>query len=66
MKIKYCEKILSDDHAFGFILNAMETQRVEQLGRKIWKGMDKEIILIIHTCLCQDHNFTQFMEKQEL
>ena len=44
MKIKYCEKILSDDHAFGFILNAMETQRVEQLGRKIWKGMDKEII----------------------
>jgi uncharacterized protein YegL len=44
MKIKYCEKILSDDHAFGFILNAMETQRVEQLGRKIWKGMDEEII----------------------
>jgi hypothetical protein len=24
MKIKYSEKILSDDHAFGFILNAME------------------------------------------
>ena len=44
MKIKYCEKILSDDHAFGFILNAMETKRVEQLGRTIWKGMDKEII----------------------
>ena len=44
MKIKYSEKILSDDHAFGFILNAMETQRVEQLGRKIWKGMDEEII----------------------
>ena len=44
MKIKYSEKILSDDHAFGFILNAMETQRVEELGRKIWKGMDEEII----------------------
>ena len=44
MKIKYSEKILSDDHAFGFILNVMETQRVEQLGRKIWKGMDDEII----------------------
>ena len=44
MKIKYSEKILSDDHAFGFILNAMETQRVEELGRKIWKGMDDEII----------------------
>ena len=44
MKIKHCEKILSDDHAFGFILNTMETKRVEQIGRTIWKGMDKEII----------------------
>ncbi len=44
MRIKYCKKILSNDHAFGFILNTMETQRVEQLGRKIWKGMDAEII----------------------
>ncbi|PJC50649.1 MAG: hypothetical protein CO032_03735 [Nitrosopumilales archaeon CG_4_9_14_0_2_um_filter_34_16] len=44
MRIKYCKKILSNDHAFGFILNTMETQRVEQLGRKIWKGMDEEII----------------------
>jgi hypothetical protein len=44
MRIKYCKKILSNDHAFGFILNTMETQRVEQLGRKIWKGMDDEII----------------------
>ena len=44
MRIKYCKKILSDDHAFGFILNTMETQRIEQLGRKIWKGMDEEII----------------------
>ena len=44
MRIKYCKKILSDDHAFGFILNTLETQRVEQLGRRIWKGMDEEII----------------------
>ncbi|MFQ5476581.1 MAG: VWA domain-containing protein [Nitrosopumilus sp.] len=44
MRIKFCRKILSNDHAFGFILNTMETQRVEQLGRKIWKGMDDEII----------------------
>jgi len=44
MRIKYCKKILSNDHAFGFILNTLETQRVEQLGRKIWKGMDDEII----------------------
>ncbi len=44
MRIKFCKKILSNDHAFGFILNTMETQRVEQLGRKIWKGMDDEVI----------------------
>jgi len=35
MRVKFCKKILSNDHAFGFILNTMETQRVEQLGRKI-------------------------------
>ena len=44
MRIKYCKKILSNDHAFGFILNTMETKRVEELGRKNWKGMDGEII----------------------
>ena len=44
MRIKYCKKILSNDHAFGFILNTMETKRVEELGRRIWKGMDDEII----------------------
>ena len=44
MRVKFCKKILSNDHAFGFILNTMETQKVEQLGRKIWKGMDNEII----------------------
>jgi len=44
MRVKFCKKILSNDHAFGFILNTMETQRIEKLGRKIWKGMDNEII----------------------
>jgi hypothetical protein len=44
MRIKNCKKILSNDHAFGFILNTMETQRVEQIGRKRWRGMDEEII----------------------
>ena len=44
MRIKHCKKILSNDHAFGFILNIMETKRVEELGRRIWKGMDDEII----------------------
>jgi hypothetical protein len=44
MRIKYCKKILSNDHAFGFILNTLETQRIEQLGRKVWRGMDGELI----------------------
>ena len=44
MRIKFCKKILSNDHAFGFILNTLETRRIEHLGRKIWKGMDEEII----------------------
>ena len=44
MRIKFCKKILSNDHAFGFILNTMETRRVEELGRNIWRGMDDEII----------------------
>ena len=44
MRIKHCKKILSNDHAFGFILNTMETRRIEQLGRVVWKGMDDEIM----------------------
>ncbi len=44
MRIKLCKKILSNDHAFGFILNTLETRRIELLGRKIWKGMDEELI----------------------
>lgn len=44
MRIKFCKKILSNDHAFGFILNTIETKRIEQLGRVIWRGMDNEII----------------------
>lgn len=44
MRIRHSSKILSNDHAFGFILNTLETRRVETLGRKYWKGMDEEII----------------------
>ncbi len=44
MRIKFCRKILSNDHAFGFILNTLETRRVELLGRRIWRGMDEELI----------------------
>jgi len=44
MRIKFCKKILSNDHAFGFILNTLETRRIEMLGRKVWQGMDEEMI----------------------
>jgi hypothetical protein len=44
MRIRFCKKILSNDHAYGFILNTLETLRIEHLGRKIWRGMDEEII----------------------
>ncbi len=44
MRIRYSNKILSNDHAFGFILNTLETRRIETIARKIWQGMDGEII----------------------
>lgn len=46
MKIKYCTKVKasSKEHAYGFILNCLETKRVEILGLEIWQGMINEII----------------------
>jgi len=44
MRLKHSSKILSNDHAFGFLLNTLETRRVESIGRKEWRGMDEEII----------------------
>src|SRR5438309_1025778 len=44
MRLKHCNKILSNDHAFGFLLNTLETRRIENLGRKEWQGMDEEIV----------------------
>ncbi|TBR25482.1 MAG: VWA domain-containing protein, partial [Candidatus Nitrosotenuis sp.] len=44
MRIKFCKKILSNEHAFGFVLNTLETRRIELLGRKVWRGMDSEMI----------------------
>lgn len=49
MRLKHCSKILSNDHAFGFVLNAMETKRVEGVGRQTWRGMDEEIVFG-HAC----------------
>ena len=44
MRVRFCEKILSRDHAFGFVMNILEERRVEALGRKMWRGMDGEIV----------------------
>ena len=44
MRLRHCKKILSNDHAYGFILNTIETRRIELLGIKIWKGMTEELI----------------------
>jgi len=44
MRLRHCRKILSNDHAFGFILNAIETRRIEVIGRKTWRGMDNELM----------------------
>jgi len=44
MRLKHCQKILSNDHAYGFILNVIETRRIELLGIEIWKGMTEELI----------------------
>ena len=44
MRVRHSSKILSNDHAFGFILNTLETRRIETIGRKYWQGMDEEII----------------------
>lgn len=45
MRLRHCEKILSSDHAYGFVLNALETRRVEMVGKRTWRGMDREMVL---------------------
>lgn len=44
MRIKHCQKIQSNDHAFGFILNTIETRRIQIQGKNTWQGMDTELI----------------------
>ena len=44
VRLAHCDRILSNDHAFGFILNTIETRRAEGLGRETWRGMDKELM----------------------
>src|SRR5918993_1330619 len=46
MRIRYTSKVKvsRQDHAYGFILNSIETKRVEILGLRGWQGMTNEII----------------------
>lgn len=44
MRMRHSTKILSYEHAFGFLLNTIETKRVEMLGLQSWEGMNKELI----------------------
>lgn len=44
MRLSSSTKVLSNDHAFGFILNSIEMKRIEILGLREWRGMENEII----------------------
>ena len=44
MRLKYSTKVLSYDHAFGFVFNALEKKRIEVIGLNEWQGMIDEII----------------------
>ncbi len=44
MRIKHSTKVLSYEHAFGFLLNTLETKRSEVLGLREWEGMESELI----------------------
>ncbi|MEO9294854.1 MAG: VWA domain-containing protein [Nitrososphaera sp.] len=44
MRMKHSSKVLSNEHAFGFLLNTIETKRVEIIGLRDWEGMVNEII----------------------
>lgn len=44
MRIRYSTKVQSYEHAHGFILNTVETKRIEILGLRGWEGMENEIL----------------------
>ncbi|HVX02680.1 MAG TPA: VWA domain-containing protein [Nitrososphaera sp.] len=44
MRMRHSTKVLSNEHAFGFLLNTLETKRVEILGLCDWEGMENELI----------------------
>src|SRR5215212_4388669 len=44
MRMKHSAKVLSNEHAFGFLLNTLETKRIEILGLGEWEGMANELM----------------------
>ena len=44
MRMRHSSKVLSNEHAFGFLLNTVETKRVEILGLQSWEGMESELL----------------------
>jgi hypothetical protein len=44
MRLKYSTKYLSDDIAYGHVLNTLEQKRVTLLGLKEWSGMLNELL----------------------
>lgn len=44
MRMRYSTKVQSNEHAYGFVLNTVETKRVEIIGLKLWEGMENELV----------------------
>src|ERR671928_2156128 len=44
MRMKHSSKVLSNEHAFGFLLNTLETKRIEIIGLREWEGMANELM----------------------
>lgn len=44
MRMKHSTKVQSNEHAYGFVLNTVETKRIEILGLREWEGMAGELI----------------------
>jgi hypothetical protein len=44
MRMRHSSKVLSNEHAFGFLLNTIETKRVEIIGLQSWEGMEGELL----------------------
>lgn len=44
MRMRFSTEVQSNEHASGFILNTLETKRIEILGLRDWEGMENEIL----------------------